>query len=403
MNYYWEQNKVSKYQTNNNNNIINSSNEFEFDEYDYNKQNKAINNEEDDRLMYVLLTLGLGDLIHIFNENDISFIDLLLLSKESLKNLGLEMYQRNRIFTFSTCFNKSAKEYTIREIFQFFDYNKQFLFNKSIYNKLIKSKKSLNIKDNKSNRMHKFKNENNHFNDDENENDNRNNYYREYKRDGSLSGRVRNRKKNIIVSSGKSYKADKIIRKYLLIKKGVDEFLSKLNRQKQETDYLSNKFNSIAKRMNNQDYNNNFSNNINYFQTYYDDNYYKFPNSNSSRKMHNIYNIDNENDIDFPIENKKENDKIDKNEKYKILIEKVNELEKMKIDDNLFEHLNQIKNYINEKGENLMSDEILSLQKETNKIIEIINKKEKLKTNLEKYNKKIEQRKQLIFELENEN
>ena len=401
MNDYWEQNKVSKYQIKNNNNIINSSNEFEFDEYDYNKQNKAINNEEDDRLMYVLLTLGLGDLIHIFNENNISFIDLLLLSKESLKDLGLEMYQRNRIFTFSTCFNKSAKEYSIREISEFFDSNKQFLFNTSIYNKLIKSKKNLNIKANKSNRMHKFKNENIYFNDDENVNDNRNNYYREYKRNNPSSGRVRNRKKNIIVSSSKSYKADKIIRKYLLIKKGVDEFLSKLNRQKDETEHLSNKFNIIVKRIYNQNYNNNFSNNINYFQTY-DDNYYKFPNSYSSRKMHNIYNIDNENDIDFPIENKKETDKIDKNEEYKILIEKVNELEKMKIDDNLIEHLNQIKNYINEKGENLMIDEIFSLQKETHKIIEIINKKDKLKTNLEKYNKKIEQRKQLIYELENE-
>ena len=60
------------------------------------------NNEEDDRLMYVLITLGLCTLIEIFNEKNISFIDLLLLSKESLKEIGLEMYQRNRIYNFST-------------------------------------------------------------------------------------------------------------------------------------------------------------------------------------------------------------------------------------------------------------------------------------------------------------
>ena len=75
----------------------------------------------------------------------------------------------------------------------------------------------------------------------------------------------------------------------------------------------------------------------------------------------------------------------------------------MKIDENSSEHLNQVKNYINENGENLMVDEILSLQSELDKITEIINKKEKLKKNLEKYNKKIEQRKQLIYELENQN
>ena len=401
MNDYWEQNKVSKYQTQNNNNRINSSSEFEFNEYDYNKQFKTINSEEDDRLMYVLLTLGLGEIIHIFNENNISFIDLLLLSKESLKDLGLEMYQRNRIFTFSTCFNKNAKTYSIREITDFFDCNKQFLFNNSIYNKLIKSNKKLNINVIKRNRMNNFKNENKYFSDDENNNEN--NHNRKYIKDDPPSSRVRSRKKNIIALSGKSYKADKIIRKYLLIKKGVDEFLSKLSRHKEETDHLSNKFSNIVKRMNNQKCINNFINNVNYCDTDYDNNYYIFPNSNSSRKMHNIYNIDNENDIAFPIENKKENDKIDKNEEYNILIEKVNKLGKMNIDDNSLEHLNQIKNYINEKGENLMINEILSLQKETDKMIELIHQKEKLKKNLEKYNKKIEQRKQLIYELENEN
>jgi len=396
---YWEQNKISKYQTKNNNNRENSLNEFEFYDNNYNEIIKTINNEEDDRLMYVLLTLGLWDIIHIFQENNISFIDLLLLSKESLKDLGLEMYQRNRIFTFSTCFNKNAKSYSINEITEFFDSNKQFLFNSSIYNKLIKSNINLNI--NKSNRINKFKKENKYFSDDENDNDN--NYYRKHIKDDLPSSRLRSRKKNIIDLSGKSYKADKIIRKYLLIKKCVDEFLSKLNRQKEETENFSNKFNNLVKRMNNQNYINNFSNNANYLETDYDNNYYKFPNSNSSRKMHYIYNIDNENDIAFSIENKKENDKIDKNEEYNKLIEKINKLETMKIDDNSFEHLNQIKNYINEKGKNLMIDEIFSLQKEVDKIIEIMNKKEKLKKNLEKYNKKIEQRKQLIYELENEN
>ena len=40
---------------------------------------------------------------------------------------------------------------------------------------------------------------------------------------------------------------------------------------------------------------------------------------------------------------------------------------------------------------------------ELDKMMEIINKKELLKQNLEKYNKKIEQRKKMINKLENEN
>ena len=41
------------------------------------------NNEddEDDRLTYTLITLDLGELIHIFEENNISFVDMLLIKE----------------------------------------------------------------------------------------------------------------------------------------------------------------------------------------------------------------------------------------------------------------------------------------------------------------------------------
>ena len=69
------------------------------------------NNEddEDDRLTYTLITLDLGELIHIFEENNISFVDMLLLSKDDLKELQLKLYQRNRIHNFSVLFSKYAK------------------------------------------------------------------------------------------------------------------------------------------------------------------------------------------------------------------------------------------------------------------------------------------------------
>ena len=58
-------------------------------------QNNNIEDDEDDRLTYTLITLDLGDLIHIFEENNISFVDMLFLTKEDLKELQLKLYQRN--------------------------------------------------------------------------------------------------------------------------------------------------------------------------------------------------------------------------------------------------------------------------------------------------------------------
>ena len=47
--------------------------------YDEQNMNEG---DDDDRLTYTLITLDLGDLIHIFEENNISFVDMLLLTKE---------------------------------------------------------------------------------------------------------------------------------------------------------------------------------------------------------------------------------------------------------------------------------------------------------------------------------
>ena len=93
--------------------------------------------EDDDRLTYTLITLDLGNLIHIFEDNNISFVDMLLLSKDDLIELQLEIFQRNRILNFSKLFTKYAKNYSIREISDFFTFNKQFIFNSSIYDKVF--------------------------------------------------------------------------------------------------------------------------------------------------------------------------------------------------------------------------------------------------------------------------
>ena len=377
------------------------------------------NNIEDDRLMYVLVTLGLGNLIFIFNEKKISFIDLLFLSKENLKDMGLEIYQRNRIYNFSTTFNEFARTYSIKEISKFFNINKQFLFNPTIYNKMIKAKKTLNSHSANNSNINIYKNENKYIIDDEN-NDAEDISRSEYILDGPLStSRFRNRKKKYLTTDRKSFKANKIFNKYLIIKKGVDEFLNKLDKQKQITEkmtYKLNKINDYIKGINNENYylnsinnycnnsNNNSFNNILY-------NNYNYPNNNSVNNYvynyNNNYNLSDQNDDDlvsfvYDQNSHKYNDKeININDELNILFDKMNKLEQMSVDENSLDHLNQIKNYINEKGENLMINEIISLQNEIDKITEIILKKEELRRNLEEYNQKIETKKQMLYKLEN--
>ena len=121
-------NEIRELETYNYQNINENEDNFE----DNIENNNEEDEEEDDRLTYTLITLDLGNLIRIFEENNISFIDMLLLTKEDLKELQLSLYQRNRIYHFSLLFNKYAKNYSIGEISDFFSFNKQFIFNSSI-------------------------------------------------------------------------------------------------------------------------------------------------------------------------------------------------------------------------------------------------------------------------------
>ena len=141
-----------------------------------------------------------------------------------------------------------------------------------------------------------------------------------------------------------------MLKKYLTIKKDVDDFLNKLNKQKEDTQILSYKYGNFIKKLN--------------------------------------FEEKNEDDILIPDEKKfnKQND-INK------LMDTIKNLENKKIDQNTFEHLNKIKNYVINKGENLMSEEINKLQNEIEKMIELNIKKEKLNNNLQMYENKIKEKK----------
>ena len=307
-----------------------------------NEENNIINNkrDKDKRLSFTLSILGLNNLINLFNEKNISFIDLLLLSKESMKELELEIYQRNRIYNFSNSFTKFAKYYNMDEILKFFDNHKQFLFDKKTYeDKITKNKNDSN--ENKKIELKKII-----ITNDENKNEN--NYETpRYKNNNKLN------KKPVYSTNKKIHKGKNMLKKYLSLKKDVDDFLNELNKQKEDSQILSYKYGNLLKK-------------INYIDR---------------------------NEDDIMISEEKNN-----NKKLKInkLLEKIKILENKKIDQKTFEHLNQIKKYVKEKGDSLMIEEIFKLDNEIEKIIELNIKKEKLKNNLQICENNINEKKNLI-------
>ena len=83
------------------------------------------------------------------------------------------------------------------------------------------------------------------------------------------------------------------------------------------------------------------------------------------------------------------------------ILEKIKYLENKKIDQKTFEYLNQIKNFLIEKGNDSKIEEIIKFQNEIEKMIELNLKKEQLKNNLEICEKKINEKRNLIEQLDN--
>ena len=256
--------------------------------------NKLDNEEEegddddDDRLIYTLITLDLGNLIHIFEDNNITFVDMLLLTKEDMIELQLEIFQRNRILNFSKLFTKFAKSYSIKEISDFFTFNKQFIFNSSIYDKVVSS----NINENQNERNNeKYNTENNWINSET---------------------------------------------------------------ANQEANYINTE-------LNNRTNNNITKNNI--------------INKNKGKDINGGLNIKKPIKINKKTKNRKDeiNYDINKNEEFQKIIEKIGMLESTELNNDLYEKLNLIKNYINMKGDKMSSDDLININNDIESMIKIMN------------------------------
>ena len=357
-----------------NNEIISNKNEQDYQEENKNtnefitnqevndnEQIEAVENEgedDDDRLTYTLITLDLGNLIHIFEDNNISFVDMLLLSKEDLIELQLEIFQRNRILNFSKLFTKYAKNYSIREISDFFTFNKQFIFNSSIYDKVL------------INNMNIYQNDMNSSNFNTiNNND----------RKQEMPYLTDNNNVNFISQTVSNNILDINDSKTKLNNQTVSQKLKEPNNKSQNINggTRRNKSSNMPNIEENQD---SFQNKL-----------YEFIKKNKPQN-YQIYNNINKNIAKGNKNEKNIYNEIDKNKEYAKIIEKIGILESYEMNYDFYTRLNLIKNYINNKGGKITIEDIKNINNDIDPMIRImknqVSKKSEISLNNNESNKR---------------
>ena len=160
-------NKINKFDfssTYANNNHTNSQNTSIKLSNNYGNDNNKIN--IDPRLELTLKYLDITSTLETFINNNISFNDLLLLSKKDLIELGFSLVERNRIFTFAQEYKNYGVQYNISEINEFFN-NYENLNIRLVTNgnhNQYNTRKKENINENINSDFIKNKNNNNHYN-----------------------------------------------------------------------------------------------------------------------------------------------------------------------------------------------------------------------------------------------
>ena len=375
-----------------NNEILSNKNEQDYQEENKNTNEYITNQEEadneqieevegegeddDDRLTYTLITLDLGNLIHIFEDNNISFVDMLLLTKEDLIELQLEIFQRNRIINFSKLFTKYAKNYSIQEISDFFTFNKQFIFNSIIYDKVSSS-----------NINNQFQNEINNTNIN---NDNVNNVAYEFNNPETnyINTEPNSKNKNLIDNNNtntifnqstmnKNYQNKMKNSNPMLRPKIKDSQILSQNANGAFNSKIQNKFtsqkNNIKKNLG---INNN--NNNNDAQDLFNE---KIMNILEKKKI-NKPKINKNININKGKINSKE---INKNQEFQKIIEKIGILESSEMNYDLYTKLNLIKNYINMKGDKMSSEDLINIRNDIQSMLNSINNKNNNNSNKNKF------------------
>ena len=318
--------------------------------------------DDDDRLTYTLITLDLGNLIHIFEDNNISFVDMLLLSKEDLIELQLEIFQRNRILNFSKLFTKYAKNYSIREISDFFTFNKQFIFNSSIYDKVLINNMNIYQNDMNSSNFNTINN-----NDRKQEMP----YLTDNNNVNFISQTVSN---NILdINDSKTKLNNQTVSQKLKEPKNKSQNINGGTRR--------NKSSNMPNIEENQD---SFQNKL-----------YEFIKKNKPQN-YQIYNNINKNIAKGNKNEKNIYNEINKNEEYEKIIEKIGILESYEMNYDFYTRLNLIKNYINNKGGKITIEDIKNINNDIDSMIQIMNNQVDKKSENSLNNNESNKRKNII-------
>ena len=423
------------------------------------------NYNNDDRLHYTLLTLGLEELVNLFMDNNITFVDLLLLCKEDLIDLRLPLYQRNRIFNFAQMFNKYAKNYTINEITDFFVFHKQFIFNSTLVERITTNQNVITqnnnnnyqltgsfnvnsgdnnnenelrydndnedgVNEHKGNNVHKhsYSKQNKHkmtlstskeiLKDDDNNINNNNNIAHVYHNDihtqqkpnkhkSKTTSNINNNNNKDINTNTPEYAAY-ISNKNVKNKLNTNIAYKKYIETKKEADQV---LEQLTKLKEDQHTKHNKYHSLMKRTTKGKYNYtsntngidYNTNNNNNNYDM-NYYNNNNNNEMNYEDGNEQGYEGEEENElqnEYDKMASKIEEIEKMKMDYNTFMLLNKIKNQVINKGDNITFEDINAVNEKLIALEEVINKKEMLRQNLQNKKESIEKTKNLLNNIDN--
>ena len=362
-----------EYQDDNKNNEFNQNQDVA--ENEQMEEIEGEGEEDDDRLTYTLITLDLGNLIHIFEDNNISFVDMLLLTKEDLIELQLEIFQRNRILNFSKLFTKYAKNYSIQEISDFFTFNKQFIFNSIIYDKVSSS----NINSELQNEMNNpgINNDNNNimvFEQNNNNNQEVNYLNTEPNNKNNMNNNMSmNINNNYLMTqklNNKNYKGSIKNTNQIMIPKTKEAHISTQNSNGALNPKLANK--NLISQKDNKNKKVGINNNINNVET--NENFRnKFMDVVQKKKIAKPKLDKNNNKGINMNKGKMIHNEINKNVEFNKIIEKIGILESSEMNYDFYTRLNLIKNYINMKGDKMSSEDLININNDIQTMLNNIN------------------------------
>ena len=364
---------IQEYQDENKNNEFNQNQDVA--ENEQMEEIEGEGEEDDDRLTYTLITLDLGNLIHIFEDNNISFVDMLLLTKEDLIELQLEIFQRNRILNFSKLFTKYAKNYSIQEISDFFTFNKQFIFNSIIYDKVSSS----NINSELQNEMNNpgINNDNNNimvFEQNNNNNQEVNYLNTEPNNKNNMNNNMSmNNNNNYLMTqklNNKNYKGSIKNTNQIMIPKTKEAHISTQNSNGALNPKLANK--NLISQKDNKNKKVGINNNINNVET--NENFRnKFMDVVQKKKIAKTKLDKNSNKAINMNKGKMIHNEINKNVEFNKIIEKIGILESSEMNYDFYTRLNLIKNYINMKGDKMSSEDLININNDIQTMLNNIN------------------------------